>query len=348
MSDAEQLQDLVDGLAARLGCAVSLEDPQLRLIAYSETGDDADAVRRRSILRRESPDDVRAWLFSHGLPDHDGPTTLPPLRRLGMRERLVCPVRHAGALLGYLWVVQAPAGAEADAAAVADAAGVVLYRRRLAEGGEREEEVAALERAVVEGGSGPVAVVRTDGVDEAAVVDRQAALERALRRRTGGAGGRCLRIGGELVLAGAGVDDLRAAVGARVAGAGVGDDLAAARRAALIAALLGADAPLTPADVPLEAHLLAACGDDPRRVTVHPTASALIDAGHGLAETIEVYLDLAGDAAATTRALSVSRAGLYRRLHRAQDAAGFDLHDGAQRTLVHLGLKAARLVAARG
>lgn len=354
MSDADQLQELLDGLAVRLQRAVSLEDPQLRLIAYSETGEDADPVRLRSILRRESPDDVRAWLFAHGLHELREPTILPALADLGMRERVVCPVRHAGALLGYLWVQEA---GDADlieaAAATADVAGVILYRRRLEQMSGRMREVMELGAAVFgdtgRGGSAaPVAVVRTGPLGEAATLDLHARLEQALRRQTGGAGGRCLQHEGELVLAGAGAEDLRAALAAvgSALPTGIGGPLKEARRAALIAELLRASSPLTLQDVPLEAHVLAAAADDPSAIPVPAVALVLLAADPELAWTIETYLDLGGDVGATTAALNVSRAGLYRRLHRAEEAAGFALHDGPQRTLVHLGLKAARLAQA--
>jgi hypothetical protein len=347
VSDAEQLQDLVDGLAAGLGRAVMLEDPRLRLIAYSQTDEDVDPVRLRSILRRESPEDVRAWLFEHGLHELRVPTLLPPVADLGMRERLCCPVRHEGALLGYLWVLGGSGDAIAEAAPVAEAAGAVLYRRRLEEGRERAGEVATLEQAVFGAGAGPVAVVRVAHLTAGGeVVDLQAALEHALRRRTGGHG-RCLHRDHELVLAGGREDELRDALtlAPKTAPAGVGEDLPRARRAAQLAQLLGATTPLALPDVPLEAHVLEAAGDDARRIVVPAVALALL--GPELAElraTIETYLDVGGDVQATVAALHISRAGLYRRLHRAEQLAEIDLHDGAQRTLVHLALKAARLV----
>lgn len=302
-----------------------------------------DPVRLRSILRRESPEDVRAWLFDHGLHALREPTVLPPVEALGMRERVCCPVRHADVLLGYLWVLGTGDGVLPALAAVAGEAGTILYRRRLEETTTRAEEVAALERAVLEEGAGPVVVVRIDKAD--AAVPLQSALEQALRRATGGAAGRCLGGEGELILAGADVPSLGEAL-ERVAPtepSGLGEDLAAARRAALLAELLDKDGPLSLDDVPLEAYLLSVARDDPSAISVPPPACALLAADAGLAETIEVYLDLGGDIAATTDALSVSRAGLYRRLHRAQEVADFDLGDGAQRMLVHLGLKAARL-----
>ncbi|MCW3017658.1 MAG: hypothetical protein JWO02_4750 [Solirubrobacterales bacterium] len=336
----------MDGLAARLGRAVMLEDPRLRLIAYSQTDEDVDPVRLRSILRRESPEDVRAWLFEHGLHELRVPTLLPPVDDLGMRERLCCPVRHEGALLGYLWVLGGTEDAIAVAAPVAEAAGAVLYRRRLEESRDRAADVTVLERAVFGAGAGPVAVVRAAGLaDGGDVVDLQAALEQALRRRTGGHG-RCLHREDELVLAGGREDELRDALvlAPKTAPSGLGEDLHQARRAAQLAQLLGATTPLALGDVPLEAHLLEAAGDDATRIVIPGVAVALLEpAVADLRTTIETYLDVGGDVQAAVAALHISRAGLYRRLHRAEQLAGIDLHDGAQRTLVHLALKAARL-----
>ncbi len=335
----------MDGLAARVGRAVMLDDPRLRLIAYSQTDDDVDPVRVRSILRRESPEDVRAWLFEHGLQELREPTVLAAVDELGMAERLCCPVRHEGALLGYLWVHGgAGDGVTAAALEAADRAGTVLFRRRLEEGRERAEDVAAIARAIHEEGGGPVAVVRTASLT-GDLVDHQSALERALRRRSGGRG-RCLLQEHDLLLAGAPADALVAALAhaALPAPTGLGVDLACGRRAAHLALLLARTGPLDLADVPLEAHLLQAAGDDPARVVVPPVVLPLLaDDARQLRETVEAYLDCGGDVGATVAALHVSRAGLYRRLHRIEALVGVDLHDGPRRTLLHLGLKAARL-----
>lgn len=342
MSDADQLQDLVDDLAARVGCAVMLDDPRLRLIAYSETDDDVDPVRVRSILRRESPHDVREWLFAHGLHELREPTPVAALDELGMRERLCCPVRHDDVLLGYLWVLGTGEALRVAGVPVADAAGAILFRRRLEESHARTLDVAALADAVFVHGAGPVVSVRLAGE----ALDDQAALERALRRHTGG-NGRCLQQDDDLILAGAPEAALRAALAqvALAAPSGIGRDVREARRAALIAELLGSQAPLGVDDLPLEAHVLQAAGDDPDRIVVPPVVSLLLaPAAAELRTTLETYLDAGGDVHVTAAALHISRAGLYRRLHRAEQDFGVDLHDGPQRTLVHLGLKAARLL----
>ena len=52
------LQELVDGLAARLGRPVAIEDRRYRVLAYSAHAEPLDRVRMASILTREAPADL--------------------------------------------------------------------------------------------------------------------------------------------------------------------------------------------------------------------------------------------------------------------------------------------------
>lgn len=78
---------------------------------------------------------------------------------------------------------------------------------------------------------------------------------------------------------------------------------------------------------------------------LHPGLAQLlaVDDDQRLAHTLETYLDLAGNAQATARALTIHRATLYHRLQRIEAVADADLRDGADRLALHLGLKLARL-----
>jgi len=82
-----------------------------------------------------------------------------------------------------------------------------------------------------------------------------------------------------------------------------------------------------------------------RRASVHPGLERLLDdkAHLPLLETLETYLDLAGNAHATAERMSLHRTSLYYRLQRIEQLAGTDLRNGSERLCLHLALKLARL-----
>ncbi|WP_030258077.1 helix-turn-helix domain-containing protein [Streptomyces violens] len=62
-----------------------------------------------------------------------------------------------------------------------------------------------------------------------------------------------------------------------------------------------------------------------------------------LARTAEAFLDCAGQASRTAQALGIHRQTLYYRLGRVEKLTGLDLDEGADRLLLHMALKSARL-----
>ncbi|PZG06415.1 PucR family transcriptional regulator [Nonomuraea aridisoli] len=78
---------------------------------------------------------------------------------------------------------------------------------------------------------------------------------------------------------------------------------------------------------------------------VHPGLEKLIaDPSHRpLLETLETYLDLAGNAHATAVRMNLHRASVYYRLQRVEQLAGTDLRNGNERLSLHMALKLARL-----
>ena len=62
-----------------------------------------------------------------------------------------------------------------------------------------------------------------------------------------------------------------------------------------------------------------------------------------LADTLEAYLERAGDARATAAALYIHRTTLYHRLRRIEAITGRSLRDGDDRLLLHMGLRIRRL-----
>jgi hypothetical protein len=101
----EQIQALADGLAARLGRAVLVDDRDLRLVAASEDFGDADPARIWSLLhRRTRPEDVRHEEITR-LP---GPGYVPENPALELWQRLCVPIRCRGLLLGFVCAEERP------------------------------------------------------------------------------------------------------------------------------------------------------------------------------------------------------------------------------------------------
>ncbi|MFJ4878637.1 PucR family transcriptional regulator [Streptomyces sp. NPDC088745] len=91
-------------------------------------------------------------------------------------------------------------------------------------------------------------------------------------------------------------------------------------------------------------RLLAALPDSGPGHPVDPAVSPLLAPAHAeLARTAEVFLDCAGQAGRTATALNIHRQTLYYRLSRVEQLTGLDLHEGEDRLLLHMSLKAARL-----
>ncbi|MFI0981808.1 PucR family transcriptional regulator [Streptomyces sp. NPDC021093] len=91
-------------------------------------------------------------------------------------------------------------------------------------------------------------------------------------------------------------------------------------------------------------RLLAALPDSGPGHPVDPAVGPLLTPAHAeLARTAEVFLDCAGQAGRTATALNIHRQTLYYRLSRVEQLTGLDLHEGEDRLLLHMSLKAARL-----
>ena len=99
------LQEIVDDLEAEIRRPISVEDRRWRLLAHSVQPDEADAVRRSSILTRETSPDVVAWLDGLGLQRARDLVDVPRNDELGMIRRGCLPIRHGDVLLGFLWVI---------------------------------------------------------------------------------------------------------------------------------------------------------------------------------------------------------------------------------------------------
>ena len=128
--------------------------------------------------------------------------------------------------------------------------------------------------------------------------------------------------------------------------AGVGRSYAAALQAVDVAINLPDAGPIAEwARLGIYRALLHLSAGSLETAVVHPGLERLLDDPNAtsLVDTLEIYLDLAGSAQATTQHLALHRTSLYHRLARIEELCDTDLKDGNERLALHLGLKLARL-----
>jgi hypothetical protein len=112
---AADIDQAVVIIAAKLGRALSLEDLDGGLLAYSAHQFTADRVRTNFLLSKLVPPDVSAWQLSHGIARAVKPVPVPANADLGMLGRVCVPLLARGFRVGYLWVLQLDDELEPDA-----------------------------------------------------------------------------------------------------------------------------------------------------------------------------------------------------------------------------------------
>jgi hypothetical protein len=184
----EQIQALADGLAARLGRAVLVDDHELRLVAASEDFGDADPARVWSLLnRRTRPQDVRY----EEIAVLAGPGYVAENPEVELWQRLCVPVRCRGLLLGFLWITDRFGDLTreqvADSASTAAEIGVLLHARTLSGGQDRARRAELVERLLGQDAA-TAATARDEAVDRGLLDgDGQAAVLLIRRSPTDGA-----------------------------------------------------------------------------------------------------------------------------------------------------------------
>lgn len=156
MSD---VQGLVDALAVELDRPVGVDDRQFRAIAYSSHDESVDQVRLASILHRQAPAEVVAWLESLGVRHAERAVRVPANASFGMSARVCVPVRFDGTLLGFLWLIDEPGRLTEsqleESVRYAEELAVALYRLRILEQDHRERERELVAQALGRGGGTP-------------------------------------------------------------------------------------------------------------------------------------------------------------------------------------------------
>lgn len=154
-----EIQTLVDGLAEKVRQPVGVDDRRYRAVAYSSHGDDVDAVRRASILGREAPVEVAAWLDTLGLAQVEDYVRVPGKPELDMLARVCFPLRFHDRLLGFLWLVddhpQVTNESLGIARTFAPALAESLFRIQQQRGDELQRENTAVHELIV-GSDAPI------------------------------------------------------------------------------------------------------------------------------------------------------------------------------------------------
>jgi sugar diacid utilization regulator len=396
----DELRAIAEGLAARLGRAVAIDDPQLHLLAYTPHDEQVDDLRVTSVLTMQVPEDILQRVMSLGLPTATEPVRVPAWPEREMLARVAVPMRCEGRLFGYLWLIDDQETLTGDelaiAADAAAAASLILHRERLL-GDRRDSRDRELLRDLLSEDAG----VRAHAADELARADRlptdgavavlAVRVGEATLQRVETAGAELDSAMQRTVLH---VTPVPALAVSRSGGRGI-VVLAAPRAGALTSVRSHAEE--------LQAWLAKTLDADDVRVGVGPTVTGLLEAyrswraaedvlrvtaavpgfspvathdelgiyqllvhlplgelppdaipgglrtliekdSGGLVETLETYLDEAGDARAAVDRLRIHRTSLYYRISRIEEITGMSLANGGDRLSMHLGLKLARLL----
>src|SRR6478735_2515815 len=100
-----ELQEIADEASRILRADITIEDREFNLVAFGTQGEDVDAVRQASILRRQSTRAIRDWFEQFGIADTAAPLRIPADLLQGIRSRLCVPARWRGVTYGYIWAI---------------------------------------------------------------------------------------------------------------------------------------------------------------------------------------------------------------------------------------------------
>jgi purine catabolism regulator len=131
--EASSLQDIAETLGRLINHAVTFEDRQGRILgAYTIPGVE-DRVRRESLERGITPQDILDYLERCGymaqIDSTTSPLRIPPNLDMGFVGRIVCPIRLKGETVGRVWIIEGGAPlAELDLRAAEHAAMVAALQ----------------------------------------------------------------------------------------------------------------------------------------------------------------------------------------------------------------------------
>lgn len=100
-------EGLADRIAESLGCPVTIEDANHRIVSYSKHETNVDEARTATIMRRKVPEPVINGLWKHGIMaklfESDQPVIVKKIDNVGLGHRLAISVRRNKEILGFIW-----------------------------------------------------------------------------------------------------------------------------------------------------------------------------------------------------------------------------------------------------
>lgn len=99
----DEVDELVDELAATAGLAVQLTDADFNSVTFGPHRGEVDWIRRETLLTRTTSAEIRRYLDTFKVRTATGPLHIPADPSRDTMARLVVPVRSNGRTVGFLW-----------------------------------------------------------------------------------------------------------------------------------------------------------------------------------------------------------------------------------------------------
>ncbi|MBM7694237.1 DNA-binding PucR family transcriptional regulator [Peribacillus deserti] len=104
------LEDFADRVSTYLGCPITIEDANHRLLAYSMHDDRTDKARISTIIGRRVPENVINTLWKEGiiptLLKGRAPVKVPSINDVGLGSRAAVSIWKNSEVLGFIWALE--------------------------------------------------------------------------------------------------------------------------------------------------------------------------------------------------------------------------------------------------
>ncbi|WLR41274.1 PucR family transcriptional regulator [Bacillus carboniphilus] len=112
------LDDIADRISEILQCAITIEDINHRLLAYSSHKSGTDDARTATIIERRVPEKVINRLWKDGiipkLLQTDNPIRIKNIEEIGLNDRVAISIWHKQEVVGFIWALENEKNLEKD------------------------------------------------------------------------------------------------------------------------------------------------------------------------------------------------------------------------------------------